>query len=263
MVIDSHQLILAEPDVKLIGWGIAKLVAFLQNVEINPDKDDSRSLLINIRQSNGQSKKVVMTARFVFDDHIRCMAAERRLTKGKLKAQQRSMIQIAKLIDLQPITDLSLRKKSSLTKKGDFPRSQSQSENISSKKHLSHGSGRNHRAVTRSSAVPGFAVSSDKIKPDSSNKASGSFHHSHKSQVTKRRSGSQSNPNAPSSTSNPAQEVQSRESSPKPNSSLESSEEMIPLDDLGSKPNRRPSRSTIELEERLGNVTSLTNAHDP
>ena len=110
MVIDSHHLILAEPDVKRIGWGVAKLVAFLQNVEINSDKDDSRSLLINIRQSNGQSKRVMMTARFVFDDHIRCMAAERRLTKGKLKAQQRSMIQIAKLIDLQPITDLSGRK---------------------------------------------------------------------------------------------------------------------------------------------------------
>ncbi|XP_015791120.1 protein CLEC16A homolog [Tetranychus urticae] len=257
MVIDSHQLILAEPDVKLIGWGIAKSVAFLQYVDINPDKDDSRSLLINIRQPNGQNKRTVLTAQFVFDDHIRCMAAKQRLSRGKMKAQQRALIQIAKLIDLQPITDLSVKKKSSLTRK-DFPRSQSQSEGISTKKHLSSGSGRNHRNSSRGAAVPGFAVS-DKSKLENS-RVIGPFHHHHiKPPVSRRRSGSHTNsPHASSTAVNSAQEVHSRESSPKPNSSLESSEEMIPLDDLSSKPGRRSSRSLKGSDDRGGNVTSLT-----
>ena len=42
----------------------------------------------------------LLSARFVFDDHIRCMAAKQRLTKGRLKARQRKMQMIAHLLDL-------------------------------------------------------------------------------------------------------------------------------------------------------------------
>ena len=41
-------------------------------------------------------------SRFIFDDHIRCMAAKQRLTKGRLKARQRKMQMIARLLELPP-----------------------------------------------------------------------------------------------------------------------------------------------------------------
>ena len=67
------------------------------------DKDDSRCLHITIHQplSSGSSKRVpLLSAKFIFDDHIRCMAAKQRLTKGRLKARQKKMHQIARLIDI-------------------------------------------------------------------------------------------------------------------------------------------------------------------
>ena len=42
----------------------------------------------------------ILSATFAFDDHIRCMAAKQRLTKGREKARQRKMHQIAKLLEL-------------------------------------------------------------------------------------------------------------------------------------------------------------------
>jgi protein CLEC16A len=45
LVIDVLQLILVEPDQKRLGWGVAKFVGFLQDVEVVGDKDDSRSVL--------------------------------------------------------------------------------------------------------------------------------------------------------------------------------------------------------------------------
>lgn len=42
----------------------------------------------------------LLSARFIFDDHIRCMAAKQRLTKGRLKARQRKMQMIARLLEL-------------------------------------------------------------------------------------------------------------------------------------------------------------------
>lgn len=67
------------------------------------DKDDSRCLHITIHQplSSGASKRVpLLSAKFIFDDHIRCMAAKQRLTKGRMKARQKKMAQIARLLDI-------------------------------------------------------------------------------------------------------------------------------------------------------------------
>lgn len=67
------------------------------------DKDDSRCLHITIHQplSSGASKRVpLLSAKFIFDDHIRCMAAKQRLTKGRSKARQKKMVQIARLLDI-------------------------------------------------------------------------------------------------------------------------------------------------------------------
>lgn len=63
----------------------------LQDVEVTGDKDDSRCLHINIHKpaASHLAKPIpLLTAKFIFDDHIRCMAAKQRLTKGRTKARQ-------------------------------------------------------------------------------------------------------------------------------------------------------------------------------
>ena len=75
----------------------------LQDVEVTGDKDDSRSLHITIHKPsmNVHARPLpLLSARFVFDDHIRCMAAKQRLSKGRLKARQRKMQMIARLLEL-------------------------------------------------------------------------------------------------------------------------------------------------------------------
>lgn len=84
LVIEVLQLILVEPDTKRLGWGVAKLVGFLQDIEVAGDKDDSRCLHITIHRpiSGATTNRVpLLNAKFVFDDNIRCMAAKQRLTK--------------------------------------------------------------------------------------------------------------------------------------------------------------------------------------
>lgn len=101
MVIDSLQLILVEPDAKLLGWGVAKFVGFLQDVEVQGDKDDSRCLHITVHRGGAShNRSPLLSAKFLFDDHIRCMAAKQRLTKGRSKARQKKMYQIAQMIEM-------------------------------------------------------------------------------------------------------------------------------------------------------------------
>lgn len=101
VVIEALQLILVEPDSKRLGWGVAKLVGFLQDVEVSGDKDDSRCLHITIHRGGATTnRQPILSGKFVFDDHIRCMAAKQRLTKGRTKARQKKMSQIALLLEI-------------------------------------------------------------------------------------------------------------------------------------------------------------------
>jgi protein CLEC16A len=102
LVIDVLQLILVEPDQKKLGWGVAKLVGFLQDVEVAGDKDDSRCLHLTIHRggATNANRLPILSAKFMFDDHIRCMAAKQRLTKGRSKARQKKMGQIAQLLEV-------------------------------------------------------------------------------------------------------------------------------------------------------------------
>lgn len=117
LVIDPVQLILVEPDARRLGWGVAKFVGFLQDVEVSGDKDDSRCLHVTVHNSPTKATSLssgspihrlpLLAARFVFDDHIRCMAAKQRLTKGRMKARQRKMHLIARLLDAIPVASSS------------------------------------------------------------------------------------------------------------------------------------------------------------
>ncbi|VDI76776.1 protein CLEC16A [Mytilus galloprovincialis] len=78
-------------------------VSFNFDVEVTGDKDDSRSLHITIHKppSSQHARPLpLLSGRFVFDDHIRCMAAKQRLTKGRLKARQQKMMMIERLLDI-------------------------------------------------------------------------------------------------------------------------------------------------------------------
>jgi protein CLEC16A len=83
---DPIQFILVEPEVKRIGWGVVKFCDLIQDVEVSPDREDSRSLNISIKKSNpGNNGKpeIVINSVFTFDDHIRCMAAKQHLVKSR------------------------------------------------------------------------------------------------------------------------------------------------------------------------------------
>ncbi|RZF48880.1 hypothetical protein LSTR_LSTR003260 [Laodelphax striatellus] len=97
LAMDTTQLILVEPDLRRLGWGVAKMAGFLQDMEVQGDKDDSRCLHITIHHT---TTGPLIAAKFVFDDHIRCLAAKQRLPKGRTKARQKKMAQIARLLEI-------------------------------------------------------------------------------------------------------------------------------------------------------------------
>ncbi|XP_041363000.1 protein CLEC16A-like [Gigantopelta aegis] len=103
LVIDPVQLVLVEPDNKRLGWGVVRFVAFLQDIEVTGDKDDSRSLhiLVHKPSSSVHARPLpLLAARFMFDDHIRCMAAKQRLMKGRIRARQQKMQIIERMLDI-------------------------------------------------------------------------------------------------------------------------------------------------------------------
>ena len=104
LVIDEAQFILVEPDTTRLGWGVVKFVALLQDVEISPDKYDSRSLFITIHQPYVRStrgpRRPLMTAKFMFDDYIRCMSAKQRLHRRRTSLRHTKLQRIAQLLEL-------------------------------------------------------------------------------------------------------------------------------------------------------------------
>jgi protein CLEC16A len=107
LVIDPIQFILVEPEVKRIGWGVVKFSDLVQNVEVAPDKEDSRSFLISIKKCGGSSSSqpasqqtVRLNSVFTFDDHIRCMAAKQHLVRARDRARRMKLEKIAQLLDI-------------------------------------------------------------------------------------------------------------------------------------------------------------------
>ena len=75
-------------------------------METSPDREDSRSLFITIHQPfSGHSltkvrARPIMSAKFVFDDYIRCMSAKQRLQRRRLMLKQHKLHCIAQLLEL-------------------------------------------------------------------------------------------------------------------------------------------------------------------
>jgi len=103
LVVDLMQIILIEPDGHRLGWGVARFSGFLQDLEVAGDKEDSRCLHVTVHKPSSTTRgspAPFLAAAFTFDDHIRCMAAKQRLTKGRAKARQRKMHLIARLLEM-------------------------------------------------------------------------------------------------------------------------------------------------------------------
>ncbi|KJH50836.1 hypothetical protein DICVIV_02986 [Dictyocaulus viviparus] len=111
LVTDRLQLILVEPDSRKAGWAIVRFVGLLQDTQITGDPSDSKSLHVVVEgQPTRQTKRqAVLTARFIFDDHIRCMAAKQRLTKGRQTARDLKLQAICDLLGVPRIGSASPR----------------------------------------------------------------------------------------------------------------------------------------------------------
>ncbi|CAH8666267.1 unnamed protein product [Dicrocoelium dendriticum] len=115
----SQQLVLVEPDSRQIGWGVITFIGPLQDMDATCDPADSRCLHVTINapvyptKSSGPSlssskatqgikgsgAKPLLAARFLFEDHIRCMTARQMLLRGRECARQAKLRKIAVLID--------------------------------------------------------------------------------------------------------------------------------------------------------------------
>lgn len=75
-------------------------------METAPDKEDSRSLFITIHQpfaARSLTKvrtRPLLSAKFVFDDYIRCMSARQRLQRRRTMLKQNKLHSIAQLLEL-------------------------------------------------------------------------------------------------------------------------------------------------------------------
>ncbi|CAI4232062.1 unnamed protein product [Auanema sp. JU1783] len=99
LVTDRLQFILVEPDTKKAGWAVVRFVGLLQDTQINGDPTESRALHIVIEGQPPRNRKrqCLLNGKLLFDDHIRCMAAKQRLTRGR---------QTARGLKLQAICDM-------------------------------------------------------------------------------------------------------------------------------------------------------------
>ena len=73
LVLLWFQIILVEPDSTRLGWGVVTFSATLQDLEIEQDPRDTRSL--TIRSNVQKAKTQPLCQQLIFDDNIRSLAA--------------------------------------------------------------------------------------------------------------------------------------------------------------------------------------------
>ncbi|XP_066907783.1 protein CLEC16A homolog isoform X1 [Halyomorpha halys] len=75
LVVESNQIILVVPVPGQLGYGRPKMAAMLHDLDVSNDKQDSRSLYISAKFT---TIGPMVNTKFIFDDSIRCMAAQQR-----------------------------------------------------------------------------------------------------------------------------------------------------------------------------------------
>ncbi|XP_063682749.1 protein CLEC16A-like isoform X3 [Bolinopsis microptera] len=137
LVIDTHQLILVEPDNApgRLGYGIVQFVAPLQCVDARPDKDNNRNLLVTIEKSG--SNNFSFRAKFQFEDHIRCFAAKTRLKQGRESLQKLKGFKLSHVLDMpgripeEPFLGNSRVTSTALKKGPNIGKSKAEKSNVS------------------------------------------------------------------------------------------------------------------------------------
>lgn len=175
LVTDRLQLILVEPDSRKAGWALVRFVGLLQDTTINGDSTDSKGLHVVVEGQPSRLKKrhPVLTAKFVFDDHIRCMAAKQRLTKGRQTARGLKLQAICNALGvprIDPATQAtSPRQNPFRLVKGCAPGSVRKTVSSSSTSRPGYYSS-NLRSASRGTGISGAGVPEDPTQPSTSDR---------------------------------------------------------------------------------------------
>ncbi|KRY38015.1 Protein CLEC16A [Trichinella spiralis] len=103
LVVGNAQLYFVEPDSSKVGWGVVRFVGQLQSCEVRTEKDN-RALLLMVHSAKSRlntTKSPLFAAKLLFDDHIRCMAAKQRLTKGCSQSRKYRLVTICDLLHVK------------------------------------------------------------------------------------------------------------------------------------------------------------------
>ncbi|KAL1284116.1 Protein CLEC16A [Trichinella pseudospiralis] len=103
LVVGNAQLFFVEPDSSKVGWGVVRFVGQLQSCEVRTEKDN-RALLLMVHSTKSRlntAKSPTFAAKLLFDDHIRCMAAKQRLTKGCSQSRKYRLATICDMLHVK------------------------------------------------------------------------------------------------------------------------------------------------------------------
>ena len=78
----------------------------IQDVDVSTYPANSCALFITVHSHTGHSKRPALSAKFQFENHIRCVAARQCLQRNRENLRLAKMTRIAKLLDL-PVPDPS------------------------------------------------------------------------------------------------------------------------------------------------------------
>mmetsp|Transcript_35893 Transcript_35893/g.94082 ORF Transcript_35893/g.94082 Transcript_35893/m.94082 type:complete len:868 (-) Transcript_35893:55-2658(-) len=119
MMVDSWRLCLLEAQTAKPGYGLVRFVCDLNHVIACPETHNTRALAIVIRVPNAtiprgaaaaqkaSAHTVIFSGRFVFDDHIRCVAAQQYLERGRATLREEKILELEALMGMgviKPVT---------------------------------------------------------------------------------------------------------------------------------------------------------------
>uniref|UniRef100_A0A5S6QMS8 FPL domain-containing protein n=1 Tax=Trichuris muris TaxID=70415 RepID=A0A5S6QMS8_TRIMR len=102
LVVGGSQLLFVEPDTCKVGWGIVRFVADLEKSEVRCEGDNRTLQLIvhTVISKLDGTKTPTFSAKLMFNDHIRCLAARQRLVKGCGQNRKIRLSTVCRLLEL-------------------------------------------------------------------------------------------------------------------------------------------------------------------